>query len=280
MTRRISPLVAVATALVLLSAGCSDDIICPEVGPADTVPYISAQVVQNSDGPDESTHAEVVCTADPLPSLLIAFINGRTLPPVVPPDDLGLLAVLDDDTVLWQPGTSCFLQVTTSYGYATATVVMPDAAAVTAPAEVSLSDTLKLVWRSVADADYYEVSAALVPDAGALMRGASSSRDTLALSATTRETFAVFLPGSIVSTGVVSGFVVTVAGPFPEGGAAGNVSGDGWGFFSLRYMDPGSAFDVVVSDVPSGLRDPWGAASAGGWTGGTYLPDARMRAPK
>ncbi len=172
------------------------------------------------------------------------------MPPAVPPDGLSLLAVLDDDAVLWQPGTWCLLEVTTDYGYATAAVVMPDAAAVTAPAEISLSDTLKLIWRSVTDADYYDVSAVLVPDAGALMRGAWSSRDTLALLATTRETFAVFLPGSIVSTGVVSGVVEAVAGPFPEGGAAGNVSGDGWGFFSLRYLDPGSAFDVVVSDVP------------------------------
>ena len=250
MTRRITPLVVAAAALVLLSVGCSDDIICPEAGPADTVPYISAQVVQNSDGPDESTHAEVVCTADPLPSHLIAFINGRNLPPVVPPDDLGLLAVLDDDTVLWQPGTRCSLEVTTNYGHATAAVAMPAATTVTAPTEIALGDTLKLVWRSVADADYYEVSAVLVPDAGALMRGARGSRDTLALSATTRDTFAVFLPGSIVSTGVVSGFVATVAGPFPESGAAGNISGDGWGFFSLRYMDPGSAFDVTVSVVP------------------------------
>jgi len=250
MTRRITPLVAVATALVLFSAGCSDDIICPEAGPADTVPYISAQVVQNSDGPDESTHAEVVCTADPLPSHLMAFINGRELPPVVPPDGLGLLAVLDDDAVLWQPGTWCLLEVTTDYGYAAATVAMPAATTVTAPAEISLGDTLKLTWRSAADVDYYEVSAVLVPDAGTSIRGARGSRDTLALSAPTRDTFAVFLPGSIVSTGVVSGCVVAVAGPFPESGSAGNVSGDGWGFFSLRYVEPGSAFDVVVSAVP------------------------------
>lgn len=250
MTRRITPLVAVATALVLLSAGCSDDIICPEPGPADTAPCISAQVVQSSDGRADSTHAEVLCTADPLPSDLIARINGRDLPPAVPPNGLSLLAVLDDDAVLWQPGTWCLLEVTTDYGYATAAVVMPDAAAVTAPAEISLSDTLKLIWRSVTDADYYDVSAVLVPDAGALMRGAWSSRDTLALLATTRETFAVFLPGSIVSTGVVSGVVEAVAGPFPEGGAAGNISGNAWGFFTLRYRDSGSAFDVVVSDVP------------------------------
>ena len=246
MTLRISPLVAVATALVLLSAGCSDDLVCPEPEPT---PYISALVVQTSGG-DESTHAEVLCTADPLLSGFTATINGRTLPAVVSPDGLGFLATLDVDDVLWQPGTQCLLQVATNYGQAAATVAMPAATTVTAPTEIALGDTLRLVWRSVADADYYEVSAVLVPDAGGLMRGAWSSRDTLALSATTRETFAVFLPETIVSTGIVSGFVVTVAGPFPEGGAAGNITGVGWGFFTLRYRDSGSAFDVVVSDVP------------------------------
>ncbi len=206
--------------------------------------------MQSSDGPGESTHAEVLCTADPLPSSLIAFINGRELPPAVPPDGLGHLAVLDDAAVLWQPGTWCLLEVTTDYGYAAATVAVPAPTTVTAPTEIALGDTLKLVWRSVADADYYEVSAVLVPDVGALMRGARGSRDTLALSATTRDTFAVFLPESIVSTGIVSGFVATVAGPFPEGGAAGNITGVGWGFFTLRYRGSGSAFDVAVSDVP------------------------------
>ena len=250
MTRRAISFTAVAAAAVLLAGGCSDDLICPEVEPADTTPYIRAFVAQRSGSGDESTHAEVACTADPLPSLLIAFVNGRTLPDVGPSDGLGLLAVLDDDTVLWQPGTLCSLEVTTDYGYATSAAVMPAAAAVTAPAGISLGDSLRLVWGSVTGADYYEVSAILVPDASATMWGFPGNRDTLALSATTRETFAVFLPGSLTSTGVVSGFVETVAGPFPEGGAVGNVSGDGWGFFTLRYLDPGSAFDVVVSAVP------------------------------
>lgn len=250
MTRRAVPFTVVAAVTIVIVGGCSDDLICPEVEPEDTTPYIRAVVAQRSGVGDESTHAEVVCTADPLPSLLIAFVNGRELPPVVPPGGLGLLASLDDDAVLWQPGTRCSLEVTTDYGYATAAVVMPDAAAVTAPAGISLGDSLRLVWGSVTGADYYEVSAVLVPDAGAVMRGFPGTRDTLALSATTRETFAVFLSASLTSTGVVSGFVETVAGPFPEGGAVGNISGDGWGFFTLRYLDPGSAFDVVVSDVP------------------------------
>ena len=149
--------------MVLLACGCSDDIVCPEL--VDTLPYVSALVVQSTGGGGESTHVEVVCTADPLPSLLIAFVNRRELPAVVPPDHLGLVARLDDDMVLWQPGTSCSLEVTTNYGYATAMAVMPDAAAVTAPAEISLSDTLKLTWRSAANVDYYEVSAALISGA-------------------------------------------------------------------------------------------------------------------
>ena len=247
MTRRISPLVAVATALVLLVAGCSDDLVCPEPEPT---PYISAFVVQNPDGGDESTHVELVCTADPLPSNLAASVNGRTVPAGVSPDGHSLLATLDADEVLWLPGTACLLEVSTDYGDAAATVFMPDAATVTEPAEISLGDTLKLVWRSAADADYYEVSAVLVPGACAAAGRGLASRDSLALSATTRDTFAVFLPESIVSTGVVSGFVEAVAGPFPEAGAAGNISGNGWGFFTLRYLDSGSAFDVIVSAVP------------------------------
>ncbi len=75
----------------------------------------------------------------------------------------------------------------------------------------------------------------------------STARDTLALSAITRDTFVVFLPESVVVEGVVSGIVETVAGPFPESGTQGNVSGDGWGFFTLRYADAGSAFETAVT---------------------------------
>ena len=248
MTHRITPLTAVVIAMVALACGCSDDLVCPEL--VDTLPYISALVVQRAGGGDESTHVELVCTADPLPSGLVAAINAETLQVVVHPDGLGFLATLDADVVLWRPGTPCLLQVATDYGNAAATVFMPDATAVTEPAEISLGDSLKLVWRSVTGADYYEVSAVLVPDAGAAAGGGGGGRDTLAFSEATRETFAVFPAGSITSTGVVSGVVETVAGPFPEGGGAGNVTGRGWGFFTLRYRDSGSAFDVVVSDVP------------------------------
>jgi hypothetical protein len=228
----------------LVVSGCSDDLVCPEHVDTGPTPYISANVAQASTGDSGATHAEVVCTADTLPSLLIAFVNGRTIPPVVPPGGLALVAVLDDDLVLWQPGTVCSLEVTTDYGYATATAVMPEAAAVSAPEAISSGDTLTLFWSAATDADYYEVSAVLSPGAAAWARG---NRDTLTLSRTTRETFAVFLPEDVSTAGTISGAVEAVAGPFPEGGAVGNVSGDGWGFFTLGYRDDGSAFEVVVS---------------------------------
>ena len=66
MTHRITPLTAVVIAMVALACGCSDDLVCPEL--VDTLPYISALVVQRAGGGDESTHVELVCTADPLPS--------------------------------------------------------------------------------------------------------------------------------------------------------------------------------------------------------------------
>ncbi|MFH1689148.1 MAG: hypothetical protein ABIE42_02790 [Candidatus Eisenbacteria bacterium] len=247
--RRVVPFIAVAASTVLLAGGCSDDLTCPVVEPVDTLPYVSASVVQNSDDRGGSTHAEVVCTADPSPSLLIAFINGRELPYVGPSGDLSALATLDDDVVIWRSGTSCVLEVTTNYGYATATAVVPDAAVVIAPVEISLGDTLTLTWGKATGADYYEVSGILEPDAGASNAAVLGGRDTLTLSTVTRDTFAVFAPEVVALEGIVVGTVTAVTGPFPESGAQGNVSGDGWGLFTLRYADPGSAFVVVVSNA-------------------------------
>ena len=246
--RRIIPLLAAAAAVILLACGCSDDLDCPEL--VGTLPYVSAFVVQWSAGEEGSTHAEVVCTADPLLSVFMPFINGRELPVVGSAHGLDRLAELDDDLVLWQPGVPCSLAIATNYGFATASVVVPGAAVVSAPDEISVGDELELLWESVADADYYVVSAVLVMDQGAPGRGAPGSRDTLVLSAITRETSATFPVESLPSAGVVSGFVESVAGPFPESGATGNVVGDGWGFFTLRYRNSGSNFEVVVSDVP------------------------------
>ncbi len=249
MMRRAVLLVAFAASTAFLANGCSDDLTCPEIEPNDILPYVSASVVQHAADREGSTHAEVVCTADPLPSLLIAFINGRELPYAGPTGDLSARAVLDDDSVVWQSGTSCSLEVTTDYGYATATAVVPGAAVVTAPAGISVGDTLTLTWERATGADYYVVSGTLAPDAGA---PAGRGRDTVSLSAITRDTFAVFTPQTVAFDGIAVGTVSSVSGPFPESGAGGNVNGDGWGFFTLRFTDPGSAFAVVVS---SG-RDP------------------------
>ena len=243
MMRKVATFLAVA---VLLAGGCSDDLTCPVLDPADVLPFVSARVVQNAGDRLGSTHAEVVCTADPLPSLLIAFINGRELPYVGPSGDLSALATLDDDTIVWQSGTRCSLEVTTDFGYATAAAVVPAAVLVLAPAEISLGDTLRLTWEKAAYADYYEVSGTMASGGGALV---AESRDTLAFSLTTRDTFAVFAPEIIALEGAATGTVTAVSGPYPESGASGNVSGDGWGFFTLRFTDPGSAFSVTVSSA-------------------------------
>lgn len=228
----------------LLVGGCSDDLTCPELDPADVLPYISARVVQNADDRLGSTHAEVVCTADPLPSLLVAFVNGRELPDAGTTGDLSAVATLDDDVVVWQSGTRCSLEVTTNYGFATAGGFVPDAVVAVAPTEILLGDSLVVTWEKAAGADYYELSGTLAAGSGVLV---SSGRDTVVLSATTRDTFVVFAPDVISFEGVAAGVVTAVTGPFPESGAEGNISGDGWGFFTLRFTDPGSSFSVTVA---------------------------------
>ena len=52
----------------------------------------------------------------------------------------------------------------------------------------------------------------------------------------------------ISSPGVLTGWVSSVAGAFPEGGAEGNISGVGWGFFTVSYSDDAGVFAVEVSD--------------------------------
>jgi len=252
MTSRIVPFVAVAASLAFLACGCSDDLTCPIVEPVDVLPYVSARVVQHADDLASSTHAEVICTADPLPSLLIVFVNGRQLTYVGPSGGLSALATLDDDTVVWQSGVSCSLEVTTDYGYATAAAVVPGAAAVVAPAEISVGDTLKLAWGKASAADYYEVSGVLTSSAGA---AAAGSRDEITFFTTTRDTFAAFGPEMVALEGVAAGTVTAVTGPFPESGAAGNISGDGWGFFTMRFTDSGSVFAVTVSGAREEARD-------------------------
>jgi hypothetical protein len=245
MTRRLVPLVAAIAMSMTLVIGCSDDVVCPEPGP-DALPHISASVVQGSDGRVEWTYAEVVCSADPLPSQFITSINGRDLIVADPSGDLGLVANFDDDVIVWQPGVPCELDVTTNYGYATAGVVVPDAPAVDAPAVIALGDPLTIVWSKATGADYYRLTATYAENEGGVTRGA---RNTLAFVMTTRDTAATLITDGFTLPGEFLGVVESVAGPFPEGGTEGNVSGVGWGFFTLHYSDSGSVFDVAVSDA-------------------------------
>jgi hypothetical protein len=239
MTRGTA-IAALGVLAVLVVAGCSDDIVCPQFQ-QDVVPYISARVEQGSDGRAEWAHADVSCTADPVPTLLIAFITGREISDEAPYEGAGLRVTLDDDVIVWQPGTVCSLGVTTSYGYATSSEVVPEAVSVVAPEVISLGDTLTLFWNGAPDADYYEVYAELF-HVGAPAGG----RRSVTLSATTRDTRVVFLPEDIEYEGVISGVVEATAGPFPESGAVGNIAGDGWGFFTLQQTGPESEFSVVV----------------------------------
>ena len=243
MTHRFVPFAAAA--VLLLAGGCSDDVVCPEVVQDGVVPHISASATQGSNGRAEWTYAEVVCSADPLPSLLIAFINGRELSGIEASGDLGLVRSLDDDVIVWQPGTACSLEVTTDYGYATATAVVPEAPLVSTPAALTIGDTLRLEWPAAEGANYYRVTGVFTEDPIAAGR---DNRDVLAFLTTTQDTTAAFTTDSITSPGEFSGVVEAVAGPFPQGGTEGNISGDGWGFFTLRYSDVGSAFTVTLSD--------------------------------
>ena len=238
---------AAAAAIAILAGGCSDDVVCPEAGQGSTLPYVSALVVERSDGRLESTHVEIECTADPTPILFVPFVNGREIPRVDEDGTPGELAILDDDLLLCQPGVQCLLEVTTNYGQATAEVSTPEAPDVTAPSQITVADTLTLVWRTVTDADYYQVSAVLL--SGVEAATAPADVESITLWAVTLDTVAVFPPGDLPTWGTLTGSVEAVAGPFPESGGRGNGSGSGWGFFTVRYADAGSAFEVAVSDT-------------------------------
>ena len=56
-------------------------------------------------------------------------------------------------------------------------------------------------------------------------------------------------PSSLPFAGAVTGYVASVSGPFPDGGAAGNVTGAGRGFFTVAYHDAASIFEVTISDA-------------------------------
>ncbi len=230
---------AVAVALAAALAGCSDDVVCPD-GAAQGRQYVSAAVVETRGAGEERTSATVFCSADTLPAFLIASVNGRDFPDVVPDGALGLTATLEDDAIAWQPGSICSLKVTTDYGVARAVAPVPGSFAVVAPGTVELGEALTLSWTASAAADYYTVVATLA--------GARAPR-TVQLFAATRDTTVTISASDITMAGVIAGRVLATAGPFPGGGAAGNVTGAGWGFFTVAFSDTAGTFDVVVNDA-------------------------------
>lgn len=230
---------AAAVAIAAALAGCSDDVVCPE-GAADGRPYVSATIVETRAAGEGTTLGTVFCSADTLPVFLSASVNGRAFPNVVPGGALGLTATLEDDAVVWQPGSVCSLEVATDYGVARAVAVVPGSFAVSRPGDIELGEPLALSWTPSASADYYAVVATLT--------GARDA-ETVQLYATTRDTAVTIAASGITMAGSIAGRVRAVAGPFPDGGAAGNVSGAGWGFFTVAFSDTAGAFELTVNET-------------------------------
>jgi hypothetical protein len=226
------------TALALASAGCSDDVVCPEFAP-EALPFVSARVEEHDDSTGTGTEVSVFVTAAPLPRDLFVSISGRNILGVGSAAEPGLLRTLSDDLVAWQPGFSCSLSVTTNYGYATAAVDVPQSPDVSAPAAITVGDPLALAWAAAAGADYYRMSATVI---------VAAPPGTTELVYATTETSLVIEPQELGAAGTVRGHVDAVAGPVIESGVEGNVSGDGTGFFTVSYHDDSGEFDVAVSD--------------------------------
>jgi hypothetical protein len=222
--------------VLLMAQGCSDDIVCGDT-PPEVTPYISAKVVESRDPGGDLTLVRVFCTANPLPDLLSAAVNDRAISQVGP-DNHGLLATLEEPSIVWQAGTRCSLRVITEFGVATSGSYLPMPFAVTAPESIAVGDTLTVTWRASERADYYGVSMLL----------AAGTPDEKTITATVRDTIAVFLPSAVNAAGELSGSVAAVSGPFPDGGAPGNISGAGWGFFTASYRDSTSVFRVMVTN--------------------------------
>jgi len=233
-------LAGIFLAVVMLSFGCSDDVVCPGVGETDTVPYIAAKVVERSTTLGDTTFVAVFCSADPLPSLFVASVNLRSITDISTADPPGLVATLEDGQLIWVTGTPCSLRVTTDYGFAGASATVPGAFSVSADASIVLGDPLTLRWTASPDADYYTVAAVLE----------GGRNGAIELSATTADTTATFDPSSLPFAGSITGSVSAVSGPFPEGGTEGNITDAGWGFFTVSYGGPLSEFEVSIVDPP------------------------------
>lgn len=240
-----APAAALTFALVatMLVAGCSDDVVCTD----ETTPYVVARVEEVGAGRAGSTDVEVYCSSDPRmsPSQIDASIAERQLSgPVEAPDQVGFLMTLADTQVVWQPGTSCLLEVTTEFGIASSQEVVPGSFEVTAPETTVLGELLTLSWTESTGADYYRVQAMLDGPDGDSELDIAVAGTSVSLDET-----------ELTSVGTLSGMVWAVSGRFPQSGAAGNVGGAGWGYYSIAYRDAAGEFEVVVLDSAAVLRD-------------------------
>jgi hypothetical protein len=222
-------------ACIAIQVGCTDDVVCGE----EITPYIAARVEQTAAARAGSTYVEVYCVSDPLPGTLVASVTGRQLPQAQEAEGLpGLSTTLSDTQVIWQPGTNCVLEVTTSSGISSALEPVPGAFAVAAPDTIDLGDDLTLSWSDADDADYYLVE-------GVIDGTASEQPLDVAVDGSS----ITFGPSEMGLAGVLSGRVWAVAGPFPQSGSSGNVTGEAWGFLSVSYRTPASTFHVVIRDT-------------------------------
>ncbi len=172
------------------------------------------------------------------PSFLSASIALRQLSdPVEAPDRVGFLMALSDTQVVWQPGTSCPLEVTTEFGIASSQEVVPGAFVVTAPQTTILGSQLTLSWTESTSADYYRLQATLEGPRGSSDLDIAIEGTSVSLNET-----------EVPSTGTLSGRIWAVSGRFPQSGAAGNVAGEGWGYYSIAYRDTATEFEVAVID--------------------------------
>lgn len=223
----------VALSAAFLVAGCSDDVVCPGTAPPDIEPFISARIVEVALERGDSTWVEVRAAADSLPTLLFVSVNDRQIDDVAV-EEFALVVSLEEDAILWHPGTPCSLRVTTNYGFATSSEPVSSGVVVTAPDTIFVGQPLAVSWTAADDADYYVVSGTL---------------DGYEIVATVRETAVTIEAADIPAAGLVRGRVDAVAGPFPEVGSGGNISGAGWGVLTVAYHDQASVFEVTVVDT-------------------------------
>ena len=230
-------LIVLAGAVAASVGGCSDEVVCPGVGDARD-PFIAGSVVARSGARGDSTSVSVFCSADPLPGLFVVSVNGAAIEDISVAEPPGLLARLEADEVVWAPGTSCTLRVTTEYGFASATATVPGDVSVSADQEVTLGDTLTINWTAADGADYYRVETALTDGDGT----------TADWSMLTADTTTAVPPDELPFAGTLSGRVSAISGPFPDDGSDGNVTGAGWGFFTIEYGTAGTDFEASVVD--------------------------------